>query len=63
MVDPDVLRPWPRGAELDFGYDVFPAVADRTRSIATYRLTRPLYDIGTPTTLESGRRYFSGLSR
>jgi mannose-1-phosphate guanylyltransferase len=58
VVDPNVLTHWPNGAELDFGYDVFPQITIWGLTIGSYRLTRPLYDIGSPAMLEEGRRYF-----
>lgn len=56
-VEPELVREWPYGHELDFGLDVFPRLLAQGHLLAIHRLTCPLYDIGTPTMLEAGRQH------
>ena len=51
--------PWiaamPRGTVSDFGADLFPAALQEGLSISTFRLSRPVIDIGTPEGLRAAR--------
>jgi NDP-sugar pyrophosphorylase family protein len=54
-VERDVIEPLPAGVFSDFGLDVFPALLRKGRQIATFRLSNPVIDIGTPAGLALAR--------
>jgi mannose-1-phosphate guanylyltransferase len=61
VVDPPSLRRWDEGAVFDFGYDYFPSLLERGQRILSYRLRKPVIDVGTPDGLEAGRQLFRNL--
>jgi NDP-sugar pyrophosphorylase family protein len=52
---PELVEPLPEGVALDFGHDVFPHMLAAGRTLAAYRLSRPVIDVGTPTGLALAR--------
>jgi mannose-1-phosphate guanylyltransferase len=63
VVEPSWLAEFPRGKELDFGFDLFPNALAAGRELLAYRLAASVLDIGTPADLEKARMHgFSGSS-
>jgi NDP-sugar pyrophosphorylase family protein len=52
VISASLLDGHPRGVELDFGRDVFPAAVQHGAHLQAYRLPQPVLDIGTPQDLE-----------
>jgi len=55
VVEPAFVRQIPDRVPLDFGHDVFPAALACGQRVATYRLSRPVLDVGVPESLELAR--------
>jgi mannose-1-phosphate guanylyltransferase len=55
VLDPAFVAELPAGADLDFGHDVFPDAVDRGIEVFSYRLARPVIDVGTSAGLERAR--------
>jgi NDP-sugar pyrophosphorylase family protein len=56
VIDTSFARRIPEGLQSDFGHDVFPAALARGEQLAIHRLSAPVLDVGTPSTLELARR-------
>jgi len=55
LIEPSWLAEFPRGEELDFGFDLFPQALKSRRKLIAHRLSTPVLDIGTPGDLETAR--------
>jgi NDP-sugar pyrophosphorylase family protein len=55
VLEREVVTPLEAGAFSDFGRDVFPALLREGAAIATFKLARPVIDIGTPEGLALAR--------
>jgi mannose-1-phosphate guanylyltransferase len=55
VLEREVIESLQAGAFSDFGHDVFPALLREGAAIATFRLGRPVIDIGTPEGLALAR--------
>jgi NDP-sugar pyrophosphorylase family protein len=53
VVEPAWLDEFRRGAELDFGFDLFPAALATGRELLGHRLAQPVLDVGTTKDLET----------
>lgn len=56
MLNPAFIAELPLGQPLDFGRDVLPAAVARRERVYAHRLGEPVIDVGTPESLELGRR-------
>jgi NDP-sugar pyrophosphorylase family protein len=55
LLDPAFVAGLPRGEELDFGRDVFPAALAEGKRIFAYLLDEPVIDVGTPEGLAAAK--------
>ncbi len=55
-IEPSFANRIPRGRELDFGRDVFPAALSRGERLAIHRLSAEVLDVGTPAALSLARQ-------
>lgn len=55
LLEPRFIADLPRGQELDFGHDVFPAALARGCWVLAYELAQPVIDVGTPQGLALAR--------
>ncbi|MBI5140470.1 MAG: nucleotidyltransferase family protein [Candidatus Vogelbacteria bacterium] len=63
MVEPKIFSYIEKGTDQDFGKDIFPLILQSNGKIYGYKLTDYHIDIGTPETLEKGRRDIKTLYR
>jgi len=56
VVEPELVASLPRGMAYDFGEQVFPRALERGLKLFSYRIARPVIDIGTPEGLAQARQ-------